>query len=469
VLIDADDGLAQRAAAKLMSFGWRNLAILDGGIEAWGKAGYELFSGTYVPSKAFGELVEHQEETPRMEAAEVKALVDGGRDVVILDSRPLEEFRKMSIPGGVACPGAELVHRAFSLVRSPDTLVVVNCAGRTRSIIGAQSLINAGMPNKVVALKNGTMGWHLAGLKLAHGETRMAPLPSAEGLKTAKDAAERVARRFGVRSIGLPDLARFEAESDRRSLYVFDVRSPEEYRAGHRPGSRSAPGGQLVQATDAYVATRNARLVLVDDSGIRATMTASWLIQMGWEDVYVLDGGLDGPLETGSEPRRVLGLDRVRAPWIDPHGLKALADAGEAVIVDLDSSLRFRERRIPGAVWGVRSRLAELMPTLPKGRRVVLTSGDGLVAKLAADEARAATEMEVAALLGGTEAWIAAGLPTTSGADGLPPEPDDVWYRPYDRATGVEEAMKEYLSWEVELVRQIERDGDTRFRTFPAA
>ncbi len=469
VLIDADDGLAQRAAAKLMRFGYRNLAILDVGVEGWAEAGFELFGGTYVPSKAFGEFVEHKEETPRMEPAEIKALVDAGRDVIILDSRPLDEFRKMSIPGGLDCPGAELVHRAFGMVRSPDTLVVVNCAGRTRSIIGAQSLINAGLPNKVVALKNGTMGWHLAGLKLANGETAMAPLPAAEGLVKAKEAAERVARRFGVRSIGPADLARFQAEAGTRCLYVFDIRSPEEYRAGHRPGTRSAPGGQLVQATDSYAATRNARVVLVDDNGVRATMTASWLIQMGWDDVYVLDGGLDGPLEIGPEPRTVLGLGSVKAPWIDPHGLKLRLDAGDMVVVDLDTSLRFRERHIPGAVFGIRSRLRDLVPTLPKGRRLVLTSGDGLAAKLAADEVQAMTETEVAALLGGTEAWVAAGLPMASGTESLPAEPDDVWYRPYDRATGVEAAMKEYLSWELDLVRQIERDGDTRFRTFPSA
>ena len=467
VLVDADDGLAQRAAAKLMRFGYRNLAILDGGIEGWARSGFELFGGTYVPSKAFGEFVEHKEETPRMEAAEVKALVDAGRDIVILDSRPLDEFRKMSIPGGLDCPGAELVHRGFGMVRSPDTLVVVNCAGRTRSIIGAQSLINAGLPNKVVALKNGTMGWHLAGLKLAKGESAMAPLPAAEGLAKAREAAERVARRFGVRSIGPADLARFQAEAEMRSLYVFDVRSPEEYRAGHRIGSRSAPGGQLVQATDSYAATRNARVVLVDDNRVRATMTASWLIQMGWDDVYVLDGGLDGPQEIGPEPRAVLGLGGVKAPWIDPHGLKQRLDGDDTVVIDLDTSLRFRERHIPGAVFGIRSRLADLVPTLAKGKRLVLTSGDGLAARLAADELQVMAEAEVAALLGGTEAWAAAGLPTVAGTESLPAEPDDVWYRPYDRATGVEEAMKEYLSWELDLVRQIERDGDTRFRTFP--
>ena len=35
-----------------------------------------------------------------------------------------------------------------------------------------------------------------------------------------------------------------------RTTYLFDVRLREAYRAGHLPGSLSAPGGQLVQATD---------------------------------------------------------------------------------------------------------------------------------------------------------------------------------------------------------------------------
>ena len=105
-----------------------------------------------------------------------------GVRLVILDSRPYEEYHRMNIPGGIDAPGAELVYRVHDLAADPDTLVVVNCAGRTRSIIGAQSLINAGIPNKVVALKNGTMGWHLAGLELERGQTRAAAAPDGDAL-----------------------------------------------------------------------------------------------------------------------------------------------------------------------------------------------------------------------------------------------------------------------------------------------
>src|SRR5262249_43079108 len=148
VLCDDGDGLAHRAARLMMRFGYRNLAVLAGGVRGWAAAGFELFSGVHVPSKAFGEFVEHEAETPRVAAEEVKALMDRGTDMVVLDSRPMEEYRKMSIPGGIDCPGAELVYRFHEVVRSSETLVVVNCAGRTRSIIGAQSLINAGVPNR---------------------------------------------------------------------------------------------------------------------------------------------------------------------------------------------------------------------------------------------------------------------------------------------------------------------------------
>ena len=60
-------------------------------------------------------------------------------------------------------PGAELVLRARELAPDPATRIIVNCAGRTRSIIGTQSLINAGIENPVSALRNGTIGWTLAG------------------------------------------------------------------------------------------------------------------------------------------------------------------------------------------------------------------------------------------------------------------------------------------------------------------
>ena len=465
VLMDDDDGLAERAASLMTRLGYRNLAVLAGGVKAWKQAGYELFSGVHVPSKAFGEFIEHEQKTPSLSAEELKAKLDAGENLVILDSRPMDEYRAMSIPGGIDCPGAELVRSVHDVADDPETLVVVNCAGRTRSIIGAQSLINAGVPNKVLALRNGTMGWHLAGLTVERNAGRRPPGPTSQGLAKARAAAERVAARAGVRVIDRATLARFQAESARRSLYLLDVRSPEEYLAGHLPGSRSAPGGQLVQATDAYVGTLNARMVLVDDDGIRALMTASWLLQLGWDEIYVLGNALAGmSLETGAEPHQILAVDAAAPAMLSPSELKVALDRGGTLVLDFASSLQFRDAHIPGAWFAIRSRLAAALPKLPRHDRIVTTSPDGVLAKLAALDLSALTKVPVQALDGGTAAWRAAGLPILPGADQMASAAEDVWYRPYDRARDQEAAMKEYLSWEVDLVRQIQRDGDTRFR-----
>ena len=238
-------------------------------------------------------------------------MLAAGDDIVILDSRPTPEFTNFCIPGGVCCPGAELPYRVHDAAPSPNTTVVVNCAGRTRSIIGAQSIINAGVPNRVVSLRNGTMAWHLSGLKLAKGAVEHVGKPSAAGLEKARASAARVAERFQVRTIDRTTLDRWRSETGERSLFVFDVRTREEYEAGHLPDARWIAGGQLVQGTDEQVGTLRSRIVLVDDDGVRATMTASWLVQMGWRDAVVLDGGVTGhALETGMPASAVARIER---------------------------------------------------------------------------------------------------------------------------------------------------------------
>ncbi|HEX6840230.1 MAG TPA: rhodanese-like domain-containing protein, partial [Stellaceae bacterium] len=283
-----------------------------------------------------------------------------------------------------------------------------------------------------------------------------------EGAAKARAAASRVAARCGVAIIDGARLEEFRREQDRRTLCLLDVRTPEEYAAGHLPGARSAPGGQLVQATDAYVGTRNARLVLVDSDGVRARMTASWLVQMGLPEVYVLDGG-DGALETGPEPVRVLGR-RADAATITVAELARLLAQGDAVVIDLDSSLVYRERHIPGAWFAIRARLAQALPKLPAGGMLVLTSRDGVLAELAAPELATLTDRPVKVLAGGTEAWRAAGQTLATGEEHMADAPVDAWYRPYDRASGAEASMQAYLTWEVGLIEQIKRDGDARFR-----
>jgi rhodanese-related sulfurtransferase len=297
IVYDDGEGLVGPAIAELRALGFTRVDALEGGLQGWRDAGYELFQDVNSYSKAFGELVEARRHTPSLAAQDVAALIEEKADIAILDARRPDEYATMNIPGSLSAPGAELVLRAADAAPDPDTTIIVNCAGRTRSIIGTQSLINAGVANRVVALRNGTIGWTLAGQTLQHGSNRHAGPGDAS---IARSRARAVAYKAGVRHIGAEDAAVLAAD-DTRTLYRFDVRPAADYAAGHIPGFRHYPGGQLVQETDMAAPVRGARILLADDLGARADMTASWLAQMGWE-VYVLDGGFDGPLETGEGP-----------------------------------------------------------------------------------------------------------------------------------------------------------------------
>src|SRR5713226_6412222 len=326
VVYDAGEGLIPLAADRLRALDYTDVRQLEGGLQAWQAAGFELFQDVNSYAKAFGELVESRRHTPSLPADEVAALIASKANIAILDVRRFDEYATMNIPGSISVPGAELVLRAGRVAPDPDTTIIVNCAGRTRSIIGTQSLINAGVANKVLALRNGTIGWTLAKHELEHGADRRGGIGLFEG---AKANARDVAYRAGVRRVGPDEAIALQAQTH-RTLYRFDVRSGEEYAGGHIGGFRHYPGGQLVQEIDMAAPVCGARILLTDNMGVRADMTASWLAQMGWE-TYVLDGGYDRALEV--EPPVVLPKpdpsQRYRRPY---EGTDVAASAMQAYL-----------------------------------------------------------------------------------------------------------------------------------------
>ncbi|MGB7913616.1 MAG: rhodanese-like domain-containing protein [Desulfobaccales bacterium] len=462
--------LDERAALRLHELGYLDVSILQGGVSGWRDAGFELFSGVGSYSKAFGEWIAEKYHTPFITPAEEHQKVANHEKLFILDCRPTSEYHRMTIPGSSNAPGADLLYRVHDAVEDPATPIIVHCAGRTRGIIGTQSLVNAGIPNPVAALENGTMGWQLCGFELDYGQTRIAPGPSFAGLAKARDCAARVGERFGVRKVKYDTLKKWMSESGDRTLYVIDVRLPDEFAAGHLEGSRNVQGGQLVQATDEYISIFNSRLVLLDDTEVRATLTASWLIQMGWTDCWVLENGIIGlPLTQGPYKPRLPGL--TKADTLTAGELaKLLQNPGkETVIIDVASSSHYKEKHIPGGWWGIRSRLGVDLSKIERLKTLVLTSEDGTLAHLAARDLKDIKfAPEVLVLDGGTTAWINAGLPTTQGMEQALSEADDTWYMPYMHPDAPEQAKREYLEWELGLVAQVERDGTAKFRTFPA-
>lgn len=465
VVCDGGEGLAGQAAQKLVAGGYTDVSVLDGGTPAWKAIGGRLYTGVYVPSKAFGEYIQHEDAPCEVTATELNDWMKSGKDLVVVDSRPLAEFHRNSIPGAYDCPSAELPYRMPEFVRSPETTVVINCGGRTRSIIGAQVLINAGFPNPVYALKDGTQGWKLAGFQLNHGRREAVPLPSAQGLTWSQQAAQRVAQRFGIRRIDEARLQQLRADAT-RTLYLLDVRNPEEFEQGHLPGAQSAPGGQLVQATDTFIGVHPSVIVLTDNDGIRATMTAAWLAQMGHDAVYVF--AADAQPECGPAPTVLLQGATPCPASVSTAELKTLLAAGAVQIVDFATSLQYREGHIPGAWHAIRSRLAEQLPKVPVTPLLVFTAAEEALARLAATDAATLTATPVKVLAGGNAAWMAAGAAMETGDARMTGAADDLSYRALDRKENVEGAIREYLSWEVDLLNAVTSDPDFGFQRFPA-
>ncbi len=462
-LYDNDEGLAQQAVLRLHALGYSDVALLAGDLRGWQDAGGEIFRDVNTPSKAFGELVEHFRSTPSLAAEEVKNLLENNADVVVLDARRFDEYHTMSIPTGISVPGAELVLRAREVAPDPATTIIVNCAGRTRSIIGTQSLINTKLPNPVFALRNGTIGWTLAGQPLEHGQSRRFGEFQEKNRAEAAQAARNIADKARVGRIQLAQLTQWQNDAH-RTTYLLDVRTPEEYEKGHLAGARSTPGGQLVQETDHYASVRGARIVLVDDDGVRANMSASWLAQMGW-DVYVLDALTTANFsETGAWAAALPALPQPEA--ISPQTLNQWLNASSTEttqVLDFTTSANHVARHIPGAWWSIRTQLPQALKKIPSADRYVVTCGSSLLARFVASELQALIDKPVFLLEGGTAAWVAAGLPTEQGEQHLAVARSDRYRRPYEGTDNPREAMQGYLDWEYGLVEQLARDGTHHF------
>jgi rhodanese-related sulfurtransferase len=453
VLVDDDETVASKALDRLTKLGYGQVRVLRGGVPAWKEAGLPLFAGVHVPSKAFGELAEHAYGTPSVTAAELARMIDQGEDVLILDGRPVAEYRKMNIPGAYCCPNGELPFRIHRMLQSDHTRLVVNCAGRTRSIIGAQTLINLGITNPVFALENGTQGWTLGGLELERGSDRrypeIDPASSAARDHPMRVAAERLADRCGVPRIAAATVQDWLIEAGRTTL-LLDVRTPEEHARETLEGAINAPGGQLLQATDSYVGVRKARLVLFDNGDVRALVVASWLRQMG-HDAVVLAGGLPSALRQSLRVPPRPAVDRTPLTEVSVTDVLQLKDAGEAAVVDLRNSMDYRRGHIPGSRWSIRPRLRADLAR--EDRRIVVVADEAEVAELAVAELPAQQRDKASLLAGGLAAWQATGLPVV-GTPEHPADEDciDYLFFVHDRHAGNLEAARQYLAWEMGLV-----------------
>jgi rhodanese-related sulfurtransferase len=467
VVCDDDGARGELDARWLERLGYERVSFLAGGVTAWRRAGFEVVEAEAdvhatafnYGSKLFGEEVAASRELPKLSPDELAERRD---EAVIVDVRSPSEYERYgTIPGSINVEGVDLALYADEL-RDEDQPVVVHCAGRTRSIIGTATLQELGVTD-VYELENGTMGWQLAGYELAEGSGGVGDLDVDTGrYERLGESAERLLDRTDVSFRSPDELAGLEADvDDRQPVYRFDVRTEAEFESGHVPGSLSIPGGQLLQTADRHVAVRDAEIVVVSETHVRAAITAFWLDRMGFPNVSVLRGGTRAWRESGrrlvdDDPAERLGagvVDRV-VERISPERLSESLRERDPTVVNVDEVDAYAEEHVPGAAWIPR---ADLEGALEGGLvdadgTVVLTCADGRTSENAAAQVATALGFEsVVVLDGGVAAWRAAGFPTEAGRDRLLADPRRATPKPYAQGR---RAMELYLEWEANLVEE---------------
>jgi rhodanese-related sulfurtransferase len=458
-LVVYDDGgeRAALAARTLADLGYAEVSVLNGGVAGWQREGRAVVSGVNVPSKAFGEKVQHERAVSDISPADLKQLLDENSDVVVLDVRTPEEYGRFCIPGGINVPGGDLVLWADALKQTPERKVVVNCAGRTRSIIGTAALKRLGVTN-AIELRNGTMGWVLAGFALETKPERRAPLAPAESRAKAFDMAAKIAEEEKISWVSAAMISDAAARDGNSVTYIVDVRSEPEYESGHIPGSISAPGGQAVQRADDFVAVRNGKIVFVSHQSARAIMAAYWYKQMGFCNVSVLQGGVDGWAKSGralarADGKQPLGYEPAlrAATLLKPAQSQSLAQNSSAIVLDVGASTEYKAAHLPGAKWISRGWLEAKLPNYlsEKNTSILITCPDGQQSVFAARTLKGLGYSSVSVLEGGLKAWRGAGYSIENGLTACWSEVNDVVLSP--SITGDREAMQRYLDWEVQL------------------
>ena len=456
VICDDDGRRAQLAASTLEQLGYTNVSFLEGGTNRWASNDLPTEWGVNVPSKDFGEMQEVVHHVPEITADDLHKRIENGEKLVILDTRTPEEYHNFCIPGGRSMPGGELALRITDIKKQldPDTTVVINCAGRTRSIMGTRVLQRMGV--QAVGLKNGTSGWLLAGYELEYGGDRLElPDVSGESRAAAEEYAAKLASEDGVRYLDIPALQQVLAKQDQESVYLVDVRTDNEYKAGHIPGFRHFPGGQAVQRSDDVAVVKNATYVFCCDGKARATVTASLYRQLGHENVFAVDGGAlawqaaGQTFETGSPSSSLAGLSAAEAS-VKKVSAQDLSASQPDLVLFTDTSEDFSHGHTPGAKWITRSWLeVEVLDAAPsKGASITVTCRDGRGSTLAAATLQRMGYTNITVLDGGMAAWRKAGLTVEEGLTGIVRPPSDINYLGVSRSYG---EMMNYLRWETAL------------------
>ena len=457
ILLDQNDGISILAYKAATLIGYSNLFILEEGVNGWINAGYKLFDGINVPSKSFGELIEQYFHTPSITAKELNKKQKNNENCIVIDGRPFDEYQKMSIPNSICCPNGELAYRVSSHVKDINTEIIINCAGRTRSIIGAQTLIDLGISNKVKALENGTQGWFLSDLCLDHNKNDFLDVrPDDTELKKIQNKIFKLLIKHSINLIDFSKAQELILDKN-KSTFIFNVTNSNK----NMNSIRHVPGGQLVQATDKYIGVWKATVILVDDGDlIRAGTTAIWLKKMGYQ-VHVLKKEIIN-INTLKFKNKFL----LKEKKLNIFEIEKFNNFKNTILYDIRSSENFMKIRIKNSIWLNRANLRKVK--IKKQQQIIIITDEFDKARLVINDIE---EMNLGCVIS-LYKWKENELINHSNIiDNKPilfPKKDciDFNFHTYKRHKGSKSHANQYLKWEIGLINKMDKQELSFFNIF---
>jgi rhodanese-related sulfurtransferase len=456
-LCDDDGRRARLASQTLVRMGYSRVDVLEGGLKNWVEHGYPIEFELNTSPKIFGEKVFVDMKIPEITPERLHEMMEKSEEPLVIDVRPPEEHKASCIPGAVGLPGGDLLLRIADMMDDPEQMLVLHCAGRTRSIISTATLRRMGYPN-AYALRNGTMGWILAGFELERGSKAHLENPSAKALQASEEFKSKLDREDHVQYMDPNELRSVLSVRETENVYLIDVRTREEFVEGHVAGFQWRPAVQAIQQVDEIIAVNDSRIIITCDVGVRSTMVASWYGRMGFRNVQVLRGGVRGwrakgfTIEGGPDNPIPFGITEARkeVTMLPPKKFQDFIANEKALIIYVDTSDKYADCHIPESLWILRSWLEIQISDMVQSKTdaIGITCADGGNAPLAGATLNELGFQRVAALQGGISAWKEAGLPlevrpVSSKA------PKDVL--PFIGTSMSKEDMLRYLTWEQEL------------------
>ena len=458
ILFDENDDLSEKAHEIAMSMGYKKIFILEDGVHGWTDEGYELFDGINVPSKAFGEWVEIKKQTPHIKPYLLSKKIQKKQNIIIVDGRPLEEFKRMNIPNAICCPNMEIPINISEFI-DKKTEIIINCAGRTRSIIGAQNLINYGIKNSVKALENGTQGWFLANLELEKNQTRQFKDQKVfKKNETISNKASQLIKKYGLKKVSLKQINIFFSDKT-RTTYIFDITTHSKNSRCNDLNIKNVPGGQLIQATDNFIGVQNSRIILVDEGDlIRSSMTASWLKQMGYE-VYVFEDDLD----------YINYFFEKKSKFVIPkHQIISISEIKSYLsfnILDTRNSHDYKKLHFKRSKWISRKNLR--FTNFREKRNFLIIFDDLNKAELISKDISSKYNGEIFFYeFKENEVIQFSDFLTKSSSSPKKSECIDFVYHTYKRHSGNKNHAKSYLKWEKELLQRMDEQEKRKFKVF---